>query len=266
VGELQPIADALSPFVIGAGLIFTRIVMVLAMVPGFAQGTLPTRVRLIIALLLTGILDLSLGVIAIPVPDHFLLLMRMVGREMLIGAGMGLALRIMLATVEAAGAVAGINMGLSLNVLIDPTSGEETMTLGSLMSLSAALMFVAMDGHHLIITGLHDHLHRFSVGETSYFAPSPDVIIDVGLSLIKTAFVLASPVVVVTLLLNISLALISRVVPSVNLFGIGLGLLTFAGLLTLTFEADAVLIYVQHAMDDLPDQMTRLSGVGNTGG
>ena len=266
MGDLQPIADALSPFVIGAGLIFTRIVMVLTMVPGFAQGTLPTRVRLIVAVLLTGILDLSLGVIAIPVPENFLLLIRMVGREMMIGAGMGLALRILLATVEAAGAVAGINMGLSLNVLIDPTSGEETMTLGSVMSLCAALMFVAMDGHHMIITALHDHLHRFNVGETGYTAPNPDIIIDVGLNLVKTAFVLASPVVVVTLLLNISLALISRVVPSVNLFGIGLGLLTFAGLLTLTFEADAVLLYVQHAMDDLPDQMTRLSGVGNVGG
>ncbi len=264
--NVTPMVDVFVPYIFPLGLIFTRLVTLLAMVPGFAQGTLPVRFRLMISLLLACTLDLSMGMLTIPFPDSGLTLLLTVTREVLIGSGMGLALRMMLAAVEAAGAVAGINMGLSLNVLIDPTSGEETMTLGSLMGLCAALMFVALDGHHLIVEGLYHHFREFPVGETTYFGPTVSMIADAGSSLCTTAFVLASPVVVVTLLINLALALVSRVVPSVNLFGIGLGLLTLTGLMSLAFEGQAVELYIRQAVDELPFQMWRMSGMQVTEG
>jgi flagellar biosynthetic protein FliR len=263
VQDVTPIVDVFVPYVFPAALIFTRVVTLLAMVPGFSQGTLATRFRLMFSLMLALVLDLSMGLIVIPFPDSAVDISICVIREVLLGAGMGLVLRMMFAAVESAGAVCGINMGLSLNVLMDPTSGEETMTLGSLMGLCAALMFIALDGHHLIIESLHGHFAAFPIGVASYTAPTPDVMAKAGSDLCRAAFIIASPVIVVTLLLNMSLALVSRVVPSVNLFGIGLGLLTFSGLVSLAFEGDAVLLYIQNSMQELPYQMWSFSGANH---
>jgi flagellar biosynthetic protein FliR len=80
-----------------------------------------------------------------------------------------------------------------------------------------------------------------------------------------TAVILASPVLVVTLLLNVALALISRVVPSVNLFGIGLGLLTFTGMVSLAFEGEAILVFVQRSIETLPSDMWNMSGMTDPG-
>ncbi len=250
-----------APFIVGAALIFTRIISALLVVPGFAQGTLPTRVRILIAMLITGMIDMGLGFAHVPLPDTPILLGLMAAREVLIGVGMGLAVRMMLAAIEAAGAIAGISMGLSLNVFMDPTSGEETMTLGSMMSVCAALMFIAMDGHHIVITGLFHHLEEFPVGQTLWFGPSLEVLMEISGRICVAALILSSPVIVVTLLLNVALALVSRVVPSVNLFGIGLGLLTFTGMISLAFEGEALLVFVQRSMETLPLDMWNMSGM-----
>ena len=118
------------------------------------------------AIMLALVLDFAMGLVVMPFPDSMLDLSLAVIREILYGVGMGLTIRLMLSAVEAAGAVCGINMGLSLNVFVDPTSGEETMTLGSIMGLCAALMFVALDGHHLVIETLMAHFKVFPIGET----------------------------------------------------------------------------------------------------
>ena len=257
----EPAADVFAPFIVGGGLIFARVASALLVVPGFAQGTLPTRVRVLIALLMTGMIDMGLGFAHVPLPNTAVVLGSMITREILFGVGMGLAVRMMLAAVEAAGAIAGINMGLSLNVFVDPTSGEETMTLGSMMSVCAALMFIAMDGHHVVITGLFQHLQEFPVGHTLWFGPSLETLMEISGRICVTAVILASPVIVVTLLLNVALALVSRVVPSVNLFGIGLGLLTFTGMLSLAFEGEAILVFVERSIQTLPIDMWDMSGM-----
>lgn len=263
--DVTPIVDVFVPYVYPAALIFTRLVTLLAMIPGFAQGTLPTRFRLTIALILTLVLNSAMGLVVMPFPSSVLDVALATIREILYGVGMGITIRIMLSAIEAAGAIAGINMGLSLNVFVDPSSGEETMTLGSLMGLCGALMFLALDGHHMVIEALLAHFRAFPIGKTSYSIPDSAVIMKAGRDLVHHAFIISSPVIVVTLLLNMSLALVSRVVPSVNLFGIGLGLLTFVGLLSLGFEGEAVLTYIQRTMEQIPYQMWEFSGAALDG-
>ena len=259
--NITPLVDVFVPYVFPVALIFTRVVTLLAMVPGFSQGTLPTRFRLMFALMLSLVMDFAMGLMVIPFPDSAIEIGIAVIHEILYGVGMGLTIRLIMSAIEAAGAICGINMGLSLNVFVDPTSGEESMTLGSLMGLCAALMFLSLDGHHLIIQTLMGHFEVFPVGQMSYTIPDAQVIANAGTELCRQAFIISSPVIVVTLLLNMSLALVSRVVPSVNLFGIGLGLLTFTGLLSLAFEGEAILMFIERAMEELPKDMWRFSGV-----
>ncbi|GMV43218.1 MAG: hypothetical protein AMXMBFR64_49340 [Myxococcales bacterium] len=253
------LGDLLAPWLLGGALILVRLVVMVSFVPAFGEREVPLRIRVILAVVLSAILDLALGGVAVPVPDDPFTLGMMVGREAILGFGLGFAVHLIIATASAAGATASMTMGLGMSNMVDPVSGENSLSLGALLSLVAALMFVTLDGHHVVIGALAKHLRGLPVGSLSLELPSLNTLVGVGDDLVRTAILLAAPVLTVTLLLNISIGFISRVVPSVNLFGIGLGLLILGALIALQHEGQALLRIVEHEVERLPDRMFRLA-------
>ena len=125
------------------------------------------------------------------------------------------------------------------------------------------MIFVAMDGHHIVFVALFEHAERFPVGEIQLATVSLSAIAGAASELARTALMLAAPVVVVSLMVNMGLAFVSRVVPSVNLFGIGLSILLIAGLLALTGEGRALVQLVELRLQDLPERMVEMTGHWN---
>ena len=112
----------------------------------------------------------------------------------------------------------------------------------------------------MVIQTFFAHLKEFPVGEAKVYFPSITTIASAGVDLFSTAFLLASPAIVITLAINIGLAFVMRVVPSVNIFGIGLSLLIMGGFLVLAFEGDAVIQVIDQAVETLPEDMVEMTG------
>lgn len=254
--------DTLAPLVLGGLLIFVRVGALTWWLPGLTLGRVPGRARAMAVLTLALVLDLGMGMISVPVPASPISMTVLVGRELLLGATMGFALRVVLAAVEVAGSLAGISMGLSLNLFVDPVSGDQSLQLGSLLGMMAGLFFVALGGHRIMLLAFFEHMQAFPPGEAIYMVPTAAAIGHQLGDLSSTALQLAAPVVVVTLVLNIGLAFVTRAVPSVNLFGIGLGMLLLAGFMALGTQSEAILAHMQRAVSELPDRMMQLSGTG----
>ncbi len=254
--------DMVAPLIFGGLLVFVRLSALTWWLPGLTLGRVPGRVRAMAVLTLATVLGLGLGMVSVPVPASPITMSVMVGREVLLGATMGFALRVVLAAVEVAGSLAGISMGLSLNLFVDPVSGDQSLQLGSLLGMMAALVFVALGGHRVMLLAFFQHMQAFPPGEALYTVPSAAVIGGQLGALSSTALQLAAPVIVVTLVLNIGLAFVTRAVPSVNLFGIGLGMLLLAGFMALGTQGEAIVAHMQQAVDELPQRMVELSGTG----
>ena len=235
-----------------------RIGMATMWMPGLSSGRVPDRVRVMAVLVLSIMMSIALGGVAIPFPEDAFTLGLMLSREALIGGGIGFAIRLVVLGAEVAGSMAGISMGLSLNVLVDPSTGDQSVSLGALLAIGAMMLFVALNGHDIVIWTLFEHFQYFPVGETAYLAPDPEKLASAFMKTVYTGLQLASPAIVVTLTLNISMAFVSRAVPSVNLFGIGLGMLIMAGWMALAMEGEAVVITTEDAMLDLPQNMIDL--------
>ncbi len=254
--------DAFGPWIWGAALIFARVVGLLLIVPHYAQGNLPAQVRLGLAIVLTAAIDAGLGLVAASAPDSALLVTATVLRELLIGAALGFSVRLMYAAVEVGGALAGLNMGLSLNVFFDTASGEQSIALGRLMALFTALIFFSLGGHLVMVAALFEHLDAFPVGVAQFAIPDVATIADAGLRFVRTAALFGAPVIVVVLLINIMLGFLMRVVPSLNIFGIGLSLMMIGGFVALAGQGDALLVYVGRELELLPQRMFELSSPG----
>ena len=253
------VADLLAPWLLGGALILLRLAFMMSLVPALGEREMPGRVRLVMAVVFAVVLDLALGGIAVPIPDDPLVLGLMAAREALYGFGLGFMVHVIIATASTAGAVASMTMGLGMSNMVDPVSGENSLSFGALLSLAAALMFVTMDGHHIVIGALATHLRGAPVGRLTFGLPTLPTMMEVGNDLVRTSMLLASPAIVVTLLINVSMGFISRLVPSVNLFGIGLGLLILGALLAMRQEGHALLRVMEIEMERLPDRMFRFA-------
>ena len=256
--DLKPWAELLTPYSLGVLLMAARIGTATLWMPGLSSGRVPDRVRMMAVVVLAIMMSIGLGGVAIPFPEDPFTLGLLLGREALIGAGIGFAIRLVVLGAEVAGSMAGISMGLSLNVLVDPSTGDQSVSFGALLAITAMMLFVALGGHEIVIWTLYEHFQHFPVGHTTYLAPDPEKLGDAFMKTLYTGMQLASPAIVVTLTLNISMAFVSRAVPSVNLFGIGLGMLIMSGWMALAMAGEAVVVTTTDAMHDLPRNMIDL--------
>lgn len=248
-------SDLAAPWLLALFLIVARVGAATLWVPGMTPTRVPARIRAFFVFLLSVVFALGLGMPEVQVPESPVMLALLFGREVAIGGAMGLAVRAVTVVAEIAGSMAGISMGLSLNVFVDPSTGDQSIALGALLGIGASLLFVVLDGHHYVLLTIFEHLGHHPVGVLDYSAPSAAMLARFAGDIATTALQLASPVVVVTLLGNISLAFISRAVPSLNLFGVGLGMLILGGFIALGMEGDAMVVTVDRMLGELPRQM-----------
>ncbi|MGE0039777.1 MAG: flagellar biosynthetic protein FliR [Vicinamibacterales bacterium] len=202
-------------FLIGLGLLMTRVGAVVLAAPVFGGTYAPQITKIGLALLLAFAL-----LPVVPVPSGLTLggLGGVVAREVLIGLAIALAVRILMGAAELGGHVAGFQLGLGYAATIDPTSGVRSNTVATLYSNLTLLTFFGLNGHHLVLKALVASYDRLPVGSGS-FAPS---IVQSVTGILGTVFVvgaqLAAPVVVVMLLVELSLGLVERAAAGADVF------------------------------------------------
>lgn len=260
MGDIGPLLDVGAPAVYGGVLILLRLVTCLLMMPELGPGYMPMRSRVALAITITIAIDSGLGLVAVPVPDNVATLFVHLLRELLFGAALGLAVRLVNATVQMAGDLVGLSMGLSLATFFDQSAGEMPLAMGRLFALVASLLFFALGGHLVVVGALFEHFAQHPVGLTDIAIPSLEALADVTRHMVETAVLLAAPVVVVSLVLNVAMGFVMRVVPAMNLFNIGIGILLTGGFLALALEGDAMVVLLGHELQALPDAMFTLSG------
>jgi flagellar biosynthetic protein FliR len=152
----------------------------------------------------------------------------LLAQQVAIGAAMGFMLRLIFAAIELAGDLIGLSMGLSFATFVDPQNSDQTPLVGSFLGVLASLVFLALDGHLIMINGIVESFRAFPVG--SMPAGGAGQLRDFALmggSIFRIGVHLALPVVAALLVVNLAIGVMSRAAPQLNLmsFGFPVGLL-----------------------------------------
>lgn len=197
------------------------------------------------------------------------------GREVLIGLSAGWMAQLLFAGMRMAGQQIEIKMGLGLTQLVDPHEGGQTSLMPALMDLLASLVFLAVNGHHLLIRALVSSYRLFplSVGaspEAAIFgAASGGTITDLFRLLIGSAseiFPIAlrvsAPIVIGSLFADVVLGVISRMVPQLNLFAVILPAQFAFGLLLFLLALPFVVWFCVDQLATIGDHLNSLFATG----
>ncbi len=145
----------------------------------------------------------------------------MVLAEIALGVTAGLVLTILFGAASVAGDRVANAAGLGFAMQVDPTATGQTPVVAQLFSLSLMMVFLGMDGH----------LHALRIVLDSYADFPPGAALDIsalalagvmaGVSMFALGTSLMLPVVAGLLVLNLSVGVLTRSAPQLNLFSVG---------------------------------------------
>jgi flagellar biosynthesis protein FliR len=237
-------------------LVLARIGTMLMLLPGLGELNVPVRMRLSVALLLAAVLlPLHQGAYQVDLTS-FGPLIAMLGDELFIGAVLGLSVRLIMSSLQVAGVVIAQQMGLGFVTAVDPTLGQQSVVVGNFLAMLGVTLVFATDLHHLAIAALNDSYTLFAPGEIPLLGDVAALTTRSVAAAFRIGIQLSAPFLVFGLLFNIGLGVLSRLMPQMQVFFVGLPLSIMLGLVILLMVLGAMMTVFLGSVENV---LTRLA-------
>jgi flagellar biosynthetic protein FliR len=223
-------------------LAFARIGTMIMLLPGIGELSVPVRIRLTIALVLTAvIMPLHRTTYAIDLQAAGPVL-TMLFQELFVGAVLGLTARLTISALQVAGTVIAQQMGLGFVTAVDPTQGQQNVIVGNFLSVLGITMIFALDLHHLVIAALNDSYMLFRPGEVPVIGDVAALVSQTVTGAFRIGVQLAAPFLAFGLLFNLGLGVLSRLMPQMQVFFVGMPLSILLGFIILLLVVGAMMM------------------------
>ena len=214
---------------------FIRVLALFTSMPVLGQRNVPIRVRIalafFIALGVAGTVPAGTGNVPLDSPAAVLLVVQ----QVLIGLSLGFAVRVIFTAIEFAGEVIGLQMGLNFAGFFDPATAQQATATSSFFSTMVAFLFIAMNGHLLVIEAVVQSLVAFPVSPEPFAflrAVRPETW---GAEIFRLGLWIALPLIAMLLFVNMMLGIIARVAPQLSIFSVGFPITMGVGLVGVMF-------------------------------
>lgn len=220
-------------------LVSLRIGVLLMLSPIFSGLGGLVVVRFLLTLMLSALLVPGLQVAPAPVALGMgpLLLAAMV--ELAVGATLAFGVMAAFGALSVAGKILDVQSGFGIGSVYDPVTRAGAPLFATMLNLLGVVVFFSMDGHHAFLRGIAFSLAQVAPGAGLAALDAQAVIAQFGL-MFSLGVALIIPVMLCLLLVEAGLAVVSRVLPQMNVFivlvpaklaaGIGLFALTVAAI------------------------------------
>ena len=209
---------------------FLRVLALFGTMPVMGQRLVPMRARVALAFLVAFCAQATLPampVIALDTPLAFLTVVQ----QLIVGVSLGFAVRIVFASIEFAGEIVGLQMGLNFAGFFDPATGGQTTAMSRFFGISVSWLFIVINGHLLLIAAVVQSFEAFPVSAEPFAflrAVQPQLW---GAEVFRLGLWIALPMIGILIFTNLVLGVISRVAQQMNIFSIGFPITVAVGLI-----------------------------------
>jgi flagellar biosynthetic protein FliR len=216
---------------------FARVAALVATAPILSDAGMPRTIRAALAVVVTIIIAPTLAPTAVaPMSATGVALLV---EEILIGTALGFAMQVAFAAVTMAGDMIGLQMGLSFATFVDPEHSEPAPLIGSFLTVLLMLYFLSFNGHLQMIAALADSFRSLPVG-ANLRMDDVHAILAAASSIFAIGLRLALPVIAAILVANLTLGMLMRTAPQVNLLAIGFPLTLALGFAVLALMLPSI--------------------------
>ena len=216
---------------LGFAIVLTRVSVFLTVAPVFNGKAIPPRIRFSIILLVSFFLSLSMPTVVVLNELSVLKTVLLITNEVIYGFGLGLIVMLLFSAVKVGGRIIERQMGFAMADTLDPLSGETAEALSILIEMIFILLFLAANGHHLLLLVISKSYEAFPAGQVPELAQLLEGVVKTGTTMLIAGLRLAGPMLAAFLLLLAVLAVFARIMPEMNILFISMPLRVGLGLL-----------------------------------
>ncbi|MEC2073121.1 flagellar biosynthetic protein FliR [Alkalihalophilus marmarensis] len=232
-------------------LVFVRVLAFFSVLPIYGHRSIPTTHKIGLALMLSWIMIFTLDTPEVLIDATFFLL---VIKEILVGLSVGLIAMILLYAVQVAGGFIDFNMGFMIANVVDPQTGAQSPLIGGYLYTFALLFLLAVNGHHLLLDGIF-YSYQFVPMDQVFLPFGQENIVHYIATTFNAMFIIAFqmafPIVGSLFLVDVALGMVSRAVPQMNVFVVGMPLKILVGLPLLIVYMSVFIMVVQKLFDQM---------------
>jgi flagellar biosynthesis protein FliR len=221
----------LESVVSAALFIGVRVGGVMLFAPFFSGESIPSQVKLAFTVALTALLYPVCRPVA--AGGGILAWTGIVGAELVIGLLLGLAVQFVLEGAQMAGQILGIQAGYSLVTLFDPQTQADTPVMATFHQLLAVLIFLQLNVHHWLLRGLAASFSYLPPGRGLASLAATSTLLRAAGGIWLAGVQMAAPVVVATMLVDITLGFLAKASPQIPVLFLGLPIKTLLSLAVL---------------------------------
>ncbi|MES2202583.1 MAG: flagellar biosynthetic protein FliR [candidate division FCPU426 bacterium] len=246
-------------------LILVRVGALFMAAPILGNARIPGQVKAGLILLVSVLLLFSLNTQGLNLPQKavgniFALTGSIMG-ELFVGLAVAYSSFLFFSAIQMAGQILDIQVGFGLVNVLDPTSNSQVSVLGQFYYLVALLYFLALDGHHFLLKALGDSFRLIPPGSLGWFehaAAAGPKLSDFFTQLFIIALQIAGPSIAVLFLTNVTMGLLSRTIPQMNVFIVGLPANVLIGLLVTIVSLKFMGTVLHSVINSMGDGIARL--------
>jgi len=235
-----------------AAILF-RVAGFFILMPFIRHGAVPSRIVVALLLHLSLVILLGLGLPSVAMPVEPVGWVLLLAPEFLLGAGLGVMVRAILAAAQGMGNLVSQAVGLAFATFLDPGTQSAMQVVDRLTWTIMLLLLLATDAHLMLIEAMLDTFRMAPVGQAPLLNGLE--IANWGGQIFEASLRLAAPALAVGFMIYTVLAILARVSPQMNLFAFGFAMTIPGGFIALLLSSSHSVSLMVDLLDRLPGAM-----------
>ncbi|MDF2953994.1 MAG: Flagellar biosynthesis protein FliR [Thermodesulfobacterium sp.] len=211
--------------------VFYRTILLFFLFPVFGAAFLPIRLKILISLVLAIVLT---PVLSFKLPA-FTDIIKVLLSDFIFIFLISLIFRIFLAGIQLGGELVGIQMGFGISQTMDPLSGFSMPVISQFVYIIFLLLFFNFNFHHYLIYFLYESFKQIPPGSFLLKEDLAVFIIKKSKLIFELSIKFLAPLLVFMMLIYVSLGVIGRLIPQMNVIFVAFPLITGLGIMFFGF-------------------------------
>lgn len=223
-------------------MILVRMAALISTMPAVGETSIPVRIKVALAGLLSLFLLPVVGPGIPPMPQSILVLAGLILLEIGIGLFVAFMVRLMTSALHVAGTIIAFQSGLAAAQGFDPLQGGQTALVGRFLTLFGVVLIFTLDLHLLIVRAMVHSYTLFPAGEIPFIGDVAASITEIVAGSFAMGLTLSAPFLVYGVVFNVALGLLARLMPQLPVFFVAMPANIFLSLIILMVILSAILM------------------------
>lgn len=212
-------------------LVLFRMSGIFVMTPVLGGSQVPWRIRVFAAVALSFAVYPVVRATIVTIPGTWVELVMGIAGELAVGMICGFVVNIVFVAAQMGGTLLSRHMGTALAQVMNPQFQSSVPVFGQFYYMLALVVFVGVNGHHILIAGLVKTFDRIPLMGAGFHAGMVATVSGLMGDMFVLMIRLAAPTFAALFLVTVVLGIIARTVPQIHVLIIGFPLKVCLGLI-----------------------------------